>query len=196
MIWRGQPWIITTTGHQFSLQSLIPTEIRSICFIQHVCRATVGEGRAGISFNSSIIIITSKWQWSKGSGGDQTRSHGCLFGQWQRRFLLTSFVETWHWLACPVTFAFPPCGPCTSRPDGRWCLQSRRHTNTPANVPTYTHLHKLPHTYTQLTIKFPFTQQSGAKQQIDLSPKIIYKVLMECQKVNLGKSGCIMIGAG
>lgn len=59
------------------------------------------------------------------------------------------------------------------------------------------HLHKQAHTHAHrlLTIKSPFSQQRG-EQQIDLSPKIIYKVLIECQKVNLGKSGCIMIGAG
>lgn len=60
------------------------------------------------------------------------------------------------------------------------------------------HLHKHTHTHTytahnQVSLH---SAERGAKQQIDLSPKIIYKVLIECQKVNLGKSGCIMIGAG
>lgn len=40
----------------------------------------------------------------------------------------------------------------------------------------------------------PADRERG-KRQIDSWPKIIYKVLIDCTKVNLAKSRCIMIGA-
>lgn len=148
--------------------SLIPIDIFYLHLdIQHFCRETVSEFYAGISCNSSITIITSKWQWSKRvRRGSDLVAWLCVWAVWASPDVICQDLA---WLACPVTFAFPPCGPCTLRPDGRWCLQSRQHTNTRASVSTHacahtdmrTHLHKLSHTDTLLTIKFPFSQQRG-----------------------------------
>lgn len=78
------------------------------------------------------------------------------------------------------------------------------HTHMHAHAHAHTHVHRQTciyiskHTHMHIDCSqssLPSLSRGGG-QQIDLSPKIIYKVLIECQKVNLGKSGCIMIGAG
>lgn len=93
-----------------------------------------------LCFNSWIAINTYNRQRGKGQEGTGLAGKVVCFGHGQCGLLLTSFVRTWHWLAWPLTFAFSPCGPCTLRPDGKWCLQSRRHTNTQCEWDTHTPL--------------------------------------------------------
>lgn len=102
----------------------------------------------------------------------------------------------WHLLshhAAPVLWG-QMADDASKADDTQTLMREHPHKNTHTHLQT--HLHKCTHTrrvHNQVSLH---SAKKGAKQRIDLSPKIIYKVLMECQKVNLGKSGCIMIGAG
>lgn len=62
-------------------------------------------------------------------------------------------------------------------------------------MPVFAHTHS--HTRARMAgVTVTTLLSSGAQQQIDLPPKIIHKVPIARQKVNWGKIGRVMIGAG
>lgn len=151
------------------------------------------KGQEGIRLCGRVVYLGS------GSVGFSWRHLSGLGIGWPDQWhLLSHHVAPvlWGQMADDASEADDTQTPKRVYPHTHTHMHAHAHAHTYVHRQTCIYISKHTHMHIDCSQSSLPSLSRGGGQQIDLSPKIIYKVLIECQKVNLGKSGCIMIGAG